>query len=65
MKKFRFILAILFISEVATVICHLLIGIVFNEEYPLIAYVIMPVTALGCILLSYVLTPVINWIIGA
>ena len=64
MEKFRFILAVLFMTEVITGIMHLVIGIILKQPYPLIMYVIMPLFILACVFICFILTPILDWIIG-
>jgi hypothetical protein len=62
MKKFRFILALLFLTEAIVGIFHIVIGVFLKETYPLIMYIIMPLAILACVLITFILSPILDWI---
>jgi hypothetical protein len=62
MEKFRFILALLFLTEVIVGIMHIVLGVFFNKTYPLIMYIIMPLAILACVLIAFILSPILDWI---
>jgi hypothetical protein len=63
MNILRFIIAIIFLSEVILALLHL-ICIMYENKFPKQFYLIAPVFIIFIIIFTMLITPVFNWIAG-
>jgi hypothetical protein len=64
MNYFRFILSILFLTEVIVGILHFVITFICGQVFFPIMYLIMPLSILGVFLLVFILETILTWISG-